>query len=121
MQNLTRTFRTASLGLILNSCSGENEKTNIPVEPRRDHFILQGTVIDELYTPPWGDSKDSEYTFSIDTQFGKKAIYVDSYGGIPIEPIALLIEKDTKVEIDIKNTTENQQVFYVSPVFIKIF
>ncbi len=94
--------------------------------PKQQYIKLQGTVFEEKYVPPRiADAlitKGSEYSFSMDTEKGRKIIQVSSPRKFDKakENLNLLIGHGTKVEIEIKENSRYNQIYYVPASRIKV-
>ncbi len=83
--------------------------------------VIEGIVLNEKYTP-----ERFSYIFTINTTIGKRAINIGSYYNeqgiveIPIESIDTLIEKGTKVKIEVDNKEFSKQTYNVRADKIRI-
>ena len=97
-----------SLPLLLGGCRENKAK---------EYENLQGTVFSERYMPvirgSWGGIASSRYSFSMDTEHGRKAVQVTPTRVIKKESIDALIEPGTKVEIEIKKDEKDKQVYII--------
>ena len=112
---------TVSLPLIFGGC-GKKEATP---EAMQEYMKLQGTTFNERYMPASGSSFNapdiqSRYSFSMDTELGRKAVQVESTRDIRKESIDALIEPGTKVEIEIEKEDADKQVYSVDADKIKV-
>ncbi|MBI2105274.1 hypothetical protein HYT56_00380 [Candidatus Woesearchaeota archaeon] len=124
MNNLYGTVGILSLSLLFGCGNKETESKQVI-----EYMNLQGTVFSERYMSAPGAeffptiSGDSRYSFSVDTEYGRKAIQVISnkQEGIYKESIDALIEPGTKVEImSIRKQDLGKQVHIVLADRIKM-
>lgn len=121
MNKLSNIILTGVVGipLILGGCADDKS-------PHMEEYMsLQGTVFSERYMPASAGgfanpSKESRYSFSLDTKYGRKVFQVESTKNIGKESVDALIEPGTKVEIKIKKTSIDQQVYIINGDNIKI-
>ena len=107
-----------SVPLLLSGCKRE-------ATPEQKYIELQGTAFSERYMPASGSSFNapdiqSRYSFSMNTEFGRKAVQVESTSEITKESIDALVEPGTKVEIEIERGKKDQQVYIVPADKIKV-
>ena len=112
-KNLAKLALIGSMALSFSRCE----------EKPKEYVNLQGTVFSERYMPASAGfvNMKSRYSFSIDTEYGRKAIQVRSIRAINKESIDALIEKGTKVEIqNIMKNNLDKQVYYIKVNRIKV-
>jgi hypothetical protein len=107
-----------SVPLLLGGCKKE-------ATPEQEYMKLQGTAFSERYMPASGSSFNapdiqSRYSFSMDTEFGRKAVQVESTREITKESIDALVEPGTKVEIELEQDKKDQQVYRVPADKIRV-
>ena len=93
-----------SVPLLFGGCSEKKAK---------EYTNLQGTVFSERYMPAtaggfMNSSKESRYSFSIDTQDGRTVFQVESTRDLSKESLDALVDPGTKVEVQIEKGTEGQ-------------
>jgi len=108
-----------SLPLIFGGC------TNDKSPPTIEDITLQGTVFSECYMPATAGgfanpTKESRYSFSLDTEHGRKTFQVESTRNITKESVDALIEPGTKVEIKLRKTSLDQIGYIINVNNIKI-
>lgn len=100
-----------SLPLILAGC-GEMPPSQ-PQEPLA--MKLRGMVFSEKYEPPrkvsFGVFYRGAYSFSMDTDLGRKGIQVEATREVNRETLDALIEPGTRVEIEIWSCDKGSQVY----------
>ena len=106
-----------SSALILGGCSRQactnkpREQANVE-EVKKGYFWMKGHVFSERYMPASGSSFNSpdiksRYSFSVDTEYGRKGIQVYDSNFVNKETIDSLVESGTIVEIKVGNSDDN--------------
>ncbi len=106
-----------TLPLIFGGC----EKKEAPSK----YMKLQGTVFSERYMPAtaggfMNPSKESRYSFSLDTENERKVFQVESTKNMRKESIDALIEPGTKIEVQIEKGAIGQRGHTVPANRIKV-
>ena len=87
-------------------------KKKNPVE----YVALEGTIFDSIYTPAckltFNTYMSSGYSFSMDTEYGRKGIMVLQSGHVTKECVAALIGKGTKVRVSGINRKRLEDTFF---------
>ena len=112
MRKTLATLALASTLVFIGSC-----KKKITEEST----TIQGTVFSERYMPGSAGARsiimESRYSFSLDTEKGRKAFEVSDEGILPKkESIDAMIEPGTRVEVQIRKGSENK-TFYRSRTY----
>lgn len=77
---------------------------------------IQGTVLDDNYR---GGNQNS-YSFSVETDYGIKAISVDRSFGIALKDVDLLINRGNIVELTLGKGALDEQYITLSPKDIEV-
>ena len=98
---------------------------------KQEYMTLRGSVFSERYMPASGQSGfftspvQSKYSFSMDTEFGRKGIQVESTREVTKESIDAMIEPGTKVEIFVEQNSftknlKDQQIYQLTADKIRV-
>jgi len=99
----------------------EKEEKNF----QKDKFLLEGIVYDERYMPATSgrgcsSGRSSRYSFSMDTESGRKSVSIERCGCIKNESLDAMINQGTKVQIGIYKNEKNNQNYEISSKRIKV-
>ncbi len=117
MRKTLASLALASTLLFSGACK-ENSSKELP----KEYTPIKGTVFSETYMPASGGfmPKESRYSFSLDIEKGRKTFEVVGYGPGTKESVDALIEKGTKVEVQVEKGKENETFHKVSPEGIRV-
>ena len=121
MRKTLATLALASTLVFIGSCKKKITEESTTIQGTEESTTIQGTVFSERYMPGSAGASsiimESRYSFSLDTEKGRKAFEVSDEGILPKkESIDAMIEPGTRVEVQIRKGSENK-TFYRSRTY----